>query len=107
MTCLVMAAMIGVTRTVWAITIAVGVYSKPSGPSGPLAESIRYTASPTTTGGSPMNAFTVTIKVPLPGNRRTASKAPSGNPIRHAMATAKNVTCSERVTISTSEESSE
>ena len=54
------AAMIGKISNVWAITIAGGVKSNPSDPSGPARESSRYTTNPTTTGGRPINAFIAT-----------------------------------------------
>ena len=39
---------------VWAVIIAAGVKSQSRSPNGPLRESKRYTARPTTTGGKPI-----------------------------------------------------
>ena len=47
---------------------------------------------PTTTGGSPISAFRITITAWRPGNRPTAMAAPSGMPSSVAMATADRLT---------------
>src|SRR5258706_257652 len=96
------AAMIGRISTVCAITIAEGVNRIPREPSGPARERRRYTTRPTTTGGSPMNAFRNTISVRRPGNRPTARAAPSGKPRSAAMPTAVRLTLRLSRTISTS-----
>src|SRR6056297_3381486 len=69
-------------------------------PSGPALDSIRYTNSPTTTGGSPISALSSTVTAPRPRKRNAPTTAPRGRPIRQAMATAVSVTRSDRRTIS-------
>ena len=89
------AAMIGVTRMVCATIIACGVNRMPNEPSGPERDSNRYTASPTTTGGSPISAFRTTIAASRPRNRFSARNAPNGTPRIAASATALRLTISE------------
>jgi hypothetical protein len=72
MVCLVSAAMIGATRIVCAITMACGVNKRPHDPSGPERDSDRNTASPTTTGGSPISALSTTITTSRPRKRLRA-----------------------------------
>ena len=69
MVCRDSAAMIGVTRTVCAITMACGVNSRPHSPSGPERDSNRKIASPTTTGGRPISALRKTMTASRPGKR--------------------------------------
>src|SRR5215207_1058932 len=66
------AAMIGNTRMACATTMACGVNSSPSEPSGPERDSRRNTPKPTTTGGSPMQALTNTVSAVRPGKRASA-----------------------------------
>src|SRR5690625_269832 len=70
------------------MTMAVGVNSKPYDPSGPARDSVRYTASPTTTGGNPMKALSTTMSRLRPANCHSATAAPIGRPIKVAIATA-------------------
>ena len=90
----------GTTSTTWAITMAVGVYSKPSSPKGPERDKSRYTTTPTTTEGSPMKPFATMASVCLPGKRPTARQAPAGRPISKPIATASPLTCSDSSAIS-------
>src|SRR5665647_1071986 len=98
----VSAAMIGTIRMVWAITMAVGVNKMPNPPSGPDRDSRRYTASPTTTGGSPISALSSTTRTDRPGKRVSASSAPKGIPASAASTTADRLTASESHTIANS-----
>ena len=81
MVCRASAAMIGVTRTVCAITMACGVNNRPHSPSGPDRDSSKKIASPTTTGGRPISALRKTMTASRPGKRTSAMKAPTGTPI--------------------------
>src|SRR5919199_722275 len=55
--------------------------------------------SPITTGGSPMQVLRRTISAPRPGNRPSATAAPSGRPIAAAIATAERLMPSDSRTI--------
>ena len=81
--------------------IAAGVNKNPSPPMGPERDSIRYTTSPATTGGSPISAFTTTMTTDRPGNGFMASNAPAGIPITAAISTAVSETCNDTPTIPT------
>ena len=98
--CLASAAMIGRMSRVCAMTIAGGVNSSPYWPSGPARDSNRYTTSPTTTGGSPINALSRTTKACRPGKRATATAAPIGNASSVANSTALRLTFRLSATIS-------
>ena len=99
MVCRVSAAMIGATRTVCAITMACGVNSRPHEPSGPERDSVRKTASPTTTGGRPISALSTTMTASRPRKRVSAISAPNGTPISAANSTALRLTSSDSRTM--------
>ena len=99
MVCRVSAAMIGATKIVCATTMARGVNKMPHDPSGPERDSDRNTASPTTTGGSPISALSTTITISRPRKRVRAINAPNGTPISAANSTAARLTISESHTM--------
>ena len=74
------AAMSGTTNTVCAITMAVGVKSKPHSPSGPERDSNKYTSKPTTTEGKASKVLTNHTSNAWPGQRATAKPAPKLRP---------------------------
>src|SRR5262245_27658951 len=80
--------------------IALGVNKTPNCPKGPDRDNSKYTTSPTTTGGRPSSAFTMTIKALRPGKRYTDRAVPSGAPIAKAQTLAVRLTSSDRNTIS-------
>ena len=84
----VSAATIGVAITAWAMTMAVGVYSSPSAPSGPLRHSSTVTNSPTTTGGRPIPVLAAASSTRRPANRPRARAVPKGTPSSSATAVA-------------------
>ena len=84
----VSAATIGVAITAWAMTMAVGVYSNPNAPSGPLRHSSTVTNSPTTTGGRPIPVFAAASITRRPANRPRARAVPKGTPSSSATAVA-------------------
>ncbi len=71
---------IGNAKTLCAMTIADGVYSKLKKPRGPLLDSTKYRKSPTKTGGSPINVFITRVRVLLKGKLFKPKIAPSGIP---------------------------
>src|SRR3954451_22707528 len=92
--------MIGIARMVCAITIAAGVNSNASEPSGPERDSARYSTSPTTTGGNPKNALIRTTTSRRPRNGKIASAVPIGKLIAVAAAVAARLTPIDNATIS-------
>ena len=88
--------MIGMTRTVWAMIIAVGVNNNSNDPTGPRREKRRNITSPTTTGGRPIKVLTPLIIHPLPLNDPSPSPTPAGIPITAATKTAEMLTTRER-----------
>ncbi len=79
--------------------IACGVKRIPQEPSGPERDKSRNTASPTTTGGRPMSAFSTTITASRPRKRVSAISAPNGTPISAANIAAERLTASDSRTI--------
>ena len=67
---------IGVAISAWAMTMAVGVYSNPNAPNGPLRHSSTVTNNPTTTGGRPIPVLAAASNTRRPENRPRASAAP-------------------------------
>jgi hypothetical protein len=96
---------IGVTSIICAIIIAVGEYNKPSQPNGPDRDRFRYTIKPTTTGGSPIRAFTMTTSVFLKIKLLMARIAPKGKPIKQDRTNEVKLTRIERDNISSKSES--
>ena len=72
--------------------IAEVVYSKPSTPNGPERENKIYTINPTTTGGRPINAFSVTIIACRNWKRVTTRRAAKGKAINIEIISAVMVT---------------
>ncbi len=68
--------------------MAVGVYSNPSAPSGPLRHSSTVTNSPTTTGGRPIPVLAAASSTRRPANRPRARAVPKGTPSSSATAVA-------------------
>jgi len=85
---------------VCAITIAVGVNSSASEPSGPERESARYSTRPTTTGGNPKNALIKTTTSRRPRKGKIARAVPTGRLIAVAAAVAAKLTLIDSATIS-------
>ena len=85
---------------VCAITIAVGVYSRPRPPSGPERHSRIVTTRPTTIGGTPMPVLTSASAIRRPRNRPNASNAATGSPSSSARTVAVIEILSDRPMIS-------
>ena len=91
---------------IWASTMPRGVNSQPSPPSGPLRDSSKSTAKPTTTGGSPIPVYRITVISPRIRIRdHRPSTAPVGPPISVLIASARPVTNKDSQMISRTPES--
>jgi len=75
--------------------MALGVYSKPRKPSGPVRHRKMVSTRPTTTGGSPMPVFTRERSSRRPRNWVSPMSAPSGTPVSTAIAVAAPLTTSD------------
>ena len=91
----------GAAITTSAITIAPGVYMRPSPPRMPLRHRRRATNRPATTGGRAIPVFTTLSTTWRDRNRDRASHVPMGSPMSRLISVAAPETASDSSVIST------